>query len=70
VGVLILQSVITCPHCGAQARETMPEDTCRRLYRCAACGELSGPLSGDCCVFCSYADQVCPPKQTGNDACC
>ncbi len=28
------------------------------------------PLSGDCCVFCSYGDVKCPPIQLGEDVCC
>jgi len=61
----MLQSVITCPLCGAQATETMPENACRYFYRCAGCGETLKPRDGDCCVFCSYGDTVCPPKQSG-----
>ena len=41
----------------------MPENACQHLYRCTGCGELLKPNPGDCCVFCSYADTVCPPRQ-------
>jgi hypothetical protein len=41
----------------------MPENACQHFYRCTGCGEMLKPKSGDCCVFCSYADAVCPPKQ-------
>jgi hypothetical protein len=63
------QSTLTCPHCGSQATETMEPNSCRYFYRCAACGVTLTPRPGDCCVFCSYGDVPCPPKQTG-DACC
>jgi hypothetical protein len=33
------------------------------FYRCEGCGTLLKPREGDCCVFCSYADRPCPPKQ-------
>jgi hypothetical protein len=56
-------ATITCPLCGARDRETMPENACRHLYRCTRCGEMLEPTPGDCCVFCSYADTMCPPKQ-------
>ena len=59
----ILEAVVTCPLCGTQARKTMPEDACLYAYRCTGCGERLTRRNGDCCVFCSYSDQVCPPKQ-------
>ncbi len=57
------RSVITCPACGHQQEETMPEDACQFFYRCAGCGELLRPKDGDCCVFCSYGSVPCPPVQ-------
>ena len=63
--VIVFDAVITCPNCGTRSREVMPEDACQHFYRCAGCGEILRPREGDCCVFCSYSDQVCPPKQTG-----
>src|SRR5919199_1262009 len=33
VGELVAESVLTCPECGHQARETMPTDACRHFYR-------------------------------------
>lgn len=68
---VILQSRITCPLCGTGKTETMPVDACWFFYRCTGCGEVLKPRSGDCCVFCSYGDTVCPPKQGGTaDGCC
>jgi len=59
----ILESVITCPLCGKQSLEPMPIDACQHFYWCTGCGEMLRPLDNDCCVFCSYADTVCPPQQ-------
>ena len=59
-----MEATITCPLCGKQATETMPENACQHFYRCTGCGEMLKPKDGDCCVFCSYADTVCPSKQT------
>lgn len=59
----ILTATITCPVCGFQEMLTMPEDSCQFLYRCSSCEAVSRPLAGDCCVFCSYADVMCPPMQ-------
>jgi hypothetical protein len=25
------------------------------------------PRQGDCCVFCSYSDAICPPRRRTND---
>ena len=60
---MVLTSEITCPRCGAKRAETMPTDSCRIVYECAACGATLRPKPGDCCVFCSYGSVPCPPKQ-------
>jgi hypothetical protein len=60
---MILESVITCPHCGTAKAETMPTDACRIFYACAKCGATLRPKPGDCCVFCSYGSVPCPPIQ-------
>jgi hypothetical protein len=60
---MILQSIITCPHCGTTKSETMPTDACQFFYVCAGCGERLKPEQGDCCVFCSYGSVPCPPIQ-------
>ncbi|RUM78376.1 MAG: hypothetical protein DSZ19_03935 [Candidatus Thioglobus sp.] len=57
------RAIISCPHCGHQQQEKMPSDHCLYFYRCTACDKTLKPKSGDCCVFCSYADYPCPPKQ-------
>lgn len=50
----ILQSVITCPHCGAVTEETMPLDACQFFYECTACHTVLCPKSGDCCLPHAY----------------
>ena len=59
-------STITCPLCGHVEVEEMPTDACQYFYDCKGCQEVLKPKSGDCCVFCSYADIPCPPIQLGN----
>jgi hypothetical protein len=63
VETVIVQATITCPECGATALETMPTNACVFFYECTGCGVTLRPLPGDCCVFCSYSEHVCPPKQ-------
>jgi hypothetical protein len=58
---------LTCPVCRVVHVEQMPTDASPFLYVCPSCQEPLWPLPGDCCVFCSYADQVCPPKQSDED---
>jgi hypothetical protein len=67
---LQLQSVLTCPHCGHQAMETMPANACVAFYDCKGCGKTLKPLPGSCCVFCSYGSVPCPPIQQGVEPCC
>lgn len=62
---MIMESTITCPHCGTATAEIMSTDACQFLYDCTGCGELLQPKSGDCCVFCSYGSVACPPVQAG-----
>jgi hypothetical protein len=61
------EAVITCPLCQRRTQETMPANACQYFYRCTGCGETLKPREGDCCVFCSYADTACPPKQAEQD---
>ena len=60
---VVTEALLTCPVCGASQRVIMPLDACQVLFDCEHCGARLRPLDGDCCVFCSYADVVCPPKQ-------
>ena len=66
---LTLESVLTCPHCGATAVETMPTDACVYFYECLGCHVLLKPEPGDCCVFCSYGSVQCPPLQQQRSCC-
>jgi len=70
--MIVLESTVTCPHCGHCATEQMPDDACRIGYDCQGCGEHLVPKAGDCCVFCSYGTVPCPPmqQQDGSDGCC
>jgi hypothetical protein len=63
LGKVITEATITCPECGAARRETMPENACKHFYTCTSCGTTLKPRQSDCCVFCSYSDQICPPRQ-------
>ena len=60
---VVLDSVLTCPHCGFAALETMPSDACLFFYECHNCKTLLRPNRGDCCVFCSFGSVKCPPIQ-------
>lgn len=60
---VVLESMLTCPHCGCVARETMPADACLYFYECSNCKAMLRPRPGDCCVFCSYGSVKCPPVQ-------
>jgi hypothetical protein len=61
---MVTEAKITCPECGFQKVEAMPTNACQHLYLCEGCETVLKPREGDCCVFCSFADQVCPPRQT------
>jgi len=69
-------STLTCPACGHQKAEPMPENACLYFYDCENCGARLKPKPGDCCVFCSYGSVPCPPVQkarqedAGGATCC
>ncbi|HSE53234.1 MAG TPA: GDCCVxC domain-containing (seleno)protein [Gemmatimonadales bacterium] len=58
-----LLSTLTCPHCGTRTSETMPVDACVYFWPCPKCHTMLRPKPGDCCVFCSYGPEPCPPKR-------
>ena len=65
----VLQSVLTCPHCGFAATETMLTNACQFFYECKNCATLLRPHRGDCCVFCSFGSVKCPPIQAQSGCC-
>ncbi|WP_084013792.1 GDCCVxC domain-containing (seleno)protein [Leisingera methylohalidivorans] len=65
----VLISVLSCPACGHETAEEMPQDSCQWFHECPACRALLRPKPGDCCVFCSYGSVPCPPVQTGGTCC-
>jgi len=66
--MIVRQSTVTCPHCGHRSVEHMADDACRIEYHCKGCGARLVPLTGDCCVFCSYGTAPCPPIQRERSA--
>lgn len=67
----VVESLLTCPHCGCQKLEIMPEDSCQWFYECSNCHAVLKPKPGDCCVFCSYGSVPCPPiQQNRATRCC
>ncbi len=61
----ILLATLTCPNplCLHQQQALMPTTFCQLVYTCEACSMTHVHKNGDCCVFCSYADQPCPSRQ-------
>ena len=66
---LLLESLLTCPECGAASLEVMPTDACVYFYECKQCRKLLRPNRGDCCVFCSFGSVKCPPVQLMRGCC-
>lgn len=66
---MALESILTCPQCGFAKVETMPTDACQFYYECTNCKSLLRPNPGDCCVFCSFGTNKCPPVQAQKDCC-
>jgi hypothetical protein len=62
-----LLATLTCPDptCQHQQQIPIPTTFCQLTYTCEACSMTHAHKSGDCCVFCSYADKPCPSMQEG-----
>ncbi|HEU5103914.1 MAG TPA: GDCCVxC domain-containing (seleno)protein [Roseiflexaceae bacterium] len=56
-------TTLHCPLCGFARPEPMPTDACVVMYACEQCGAVLSPKPGECCEFCSYGDDTCPPMQ-------
>ncbi len=69
MNTVILESALTCPHCGYAKREVMPTDACQFYYECLNCKVLLRPNPGGCCVFCSYGSVKCPSMQVPGGSC-
>jgi len=61
-GIKII-AILSCPKCHKLQSAKMFTDACQHFYKCQSCGEMLKPKMKDCCVFCSYSDSKCPPKQ-------
>jgi hypothetical protein len=62
-------AAMTATISGTATVEEMPTNACQVFYTCPSCPARLRPLAGDCCVFCSYSDQRCPPKQADQPSC-
>jgi phage terminase large subunit GpA-like protein len=60
---IVLDSVLTCPHCGQASTERMPTDFYQIYYQCNHCKHLLRPQADECCVYCSYGSVKCPMVQ-------
>ncbi len=60
-----IEATLTCPVCETQQHVIMPIDKFQHYYKCTSeeCLADLAPLPDKCCVFCSYADKVCPQRQ-------
>ena len=66
---VIIESMLTCPQCWHQKKETMSTNACQFFYECENCKILLKPEQGDCCVYCSFGSVPCPPIQLDQDCC-
>jgi hypothetical protein len=67
MSALVLESSLTCPHCGVVQTESMPVDVWQWYYECRQCHALVSITEDDCCIFCSYGDIPCPAIQKSRD---
>ncbi len=56
-------AILTCPACGRASEHQMPVNACVQALPCPHCQAVVRRHEGTCCVFCSYADTLCPDRQ-------
>jgi hypothetical protein len=67
-------SLVTCPVCGDQRVQPIPEFSCLLSYTCPVCSTVLRPAAADCCIFCTYGSVPCPAiqeerwRRTGSDS--
>jgi len=66
---VVFKSTITCPVCAHKKEEEMSTTVCHFFYECENCKTILKPKKGDCCVFCSYGTNACPPIQEKKQCC-
>ena len=57
-----MNSKFKCPYCDQEQIADMGFDSCLYFWKCKDCEKIIKPLEGDCCVFCSYGETKCLPK--------
>ena len=67
--MIVLESLLSCPKCGFIKNETMPTDACQFYFVCESFKSVLRPSLEDCCVFCSYGSEKCPPVQEQGSCC-
>ena len=55
MAAIVLDSVLTCPHCGFATRETMPTDACQFYYECSNCKTVLRPALETAACFAAMA---------------
>jgi hypothetical protein len=66
---VIQEARVTCPHCKKAFIDEMPLNYCARELKCPACSAAIKAKEGECCVFCSHSNVICPPEQEKRDCC-
>jgi len=63
------EAILTCPYCETKQKVLMPTEQLQHYYKCTneECASDLAPTEDNDCVFCSYADKVCPQKQLNPD---
>jgi hypothetical protein len=60
---VILFSTVHCPLCGHKEKIMMPRYASKSYYQCQRCKIVFEAKGDRCCIFCSYGDVQCPPRQ-------
>jgi len=67
---MIVESILTCPHCQFKELQVLKENIVPVSYRCEKCKQSVKISKGECCIYCVFGDYPCIQTQVEGSSCC
>lgn len=67
---MIIESILTCPHCNHKETQELYENLFPVNFRCESCHQRVKINKGECCIYCVFGDYPCLQSQIEGSSCC
>jgi len=67
---MIVESVLTCPHCEHKQTQALEENIVPVSYRCDKCQQTVKINKSECCIYCIFGAYPCLQSQVEGSSCC